>query len=363
VCVFASIDSLSPESSPFGLRLCRSTPVGSIPAGNAYRPVCSKFSCWSDLGKFVREPRQIGPKISCLLYWQMESTSIRLSELKVGVIINTSSGGCDSESEEKMRAKLKGAGVVEPRIWCGGADKMELSFAEAAREKLEVFIVLGGDGTIRTAAQACAGGGRYLIPLPGGTMNMLPQALYGDVSWEDALKNTLVAPSVKVLSGGRVADKQFFVAAVVGAPALWAEARESIRDGNIVDAVEKGSVAFQNMFETKVQYLISDRIKGEAEAITLICPLVSEEMSDSEQALEAAVIDVGSAAEVIGLATAAAFGKWRDNRNIVLTKTQRVGVQSSKNIPATLDGERVNLGSSAEIDFVSKAVNVIVPAK
>jgi diacylglycerol kinase family enzyme len=300
-----------------------------------------------------------GTKTSCLLYWQVKSNSIRLSEFRVGVIINTSSGGCDSESEEKMLATLKDAGVVESRIWCGGADKMELSFAEAAGEKLEVFIVLGGNGTVRTAAEACAGGGQYLIPLPGGTMN--PQALYGDVSWEDALKNTLVAPSVKVLSGGRVADKQFFVAAVVGAPALWAEARESVREGNIVDAVERGSVAFQNMFETKVQYLISGEIKGEAEAVALICPLISEEMLDSEQALEAAVIDVESAAEALGLATAAAFGKWRDNRNIVLTKTQRVGVQSTKNIPAILDGERVNLGRNAKIDFVANAVNVIVP--
>ena len=86
-------------------------------------------------------------------------------------------------------------------------------------------------------------------------------------------------------------------------------------------------------------------------------------MSDSEQALEAAVIDVESAAEVVGLATTAAFGKWRDDRNILLTKTKRVNVQSSKDIPATLDGERVNLGRSAKIDFVSRALTVLVPAK
>jgi hypothetical protein len=41
---------------------------------------------------------------------------------------------------------------------------------------------------------------------------------------------------------------------------------------------------------------------------------------------------------------------------------QGVTVQSSKDIPAILDRERVNLGTSAEIDFVSRAVNVIVPA-
>jgi diacylglycerol kinase family enzyme len=293
----------------------------------------------------------------------MESSDIRLSELKVGAIINTSSGGCDLESEQKMLSILKGAGVAEPKMWCGEADHMEPSFAEAAGQKLKVLIILGGDGTIRTAAEVCAQEGPNLIPLPGGTMNMLPRALYGDVSWEDALKNTLIAPSAKVLSGGRIADKQFFIAAIVGAPVLWAEVRESIREGDIVDAIEKGSVAFRKLFETKVQYLISGEIKGEAEAVALICPLISEEMSDSEQALEAAVIDVESAGEVIGLATTAAFGKWRDDRNILLTKTKRVGVQSSKDIPAILDGEKVNLGRSAQIDFVSRAVNVLVPAK
>jgi diacylglycerol kinase family enzyme len=288
---------------------------------------------------------------------------IRLSELKVGAIINTSSGSCDLESEQKMLSILTGAGVIEPRTWCGEGDKMEQFFTEAAGHKLEVLVVLGGDGTIRTAAEACAEGGAYLIPLPGGTMNMLSRALYGDVLWEDTLENTLTAPSLKVLSGGRIAGKQFLIAAIVGAPALLVEPRESMREGNIADAIEKGSVAFRKMFETKVQYLISGGMKGEAEAVALICPLISEQMSDSEQAFEAAIIDVESAAEVVRLATTAAFGKWRDDRNILLTKAKRVEVQSSEDIPATLDGERVNLGRSAEIDFVSRALTVLVPAK
>ena len=287
---------------------------------------------------------------------------IRLPELKVGVIINTSSGSYDSESEQKMLGNLTGAGVVEPKMWCGEAKEMDRFFAEAAGQKREVLIVLGGDGTIRTAAEACAEKGSCLIPLPGGTMNMLPRALYENVSWEEALKKTLTAPSTKVLSGGRVANKRFFIAAIVGAPALWTQPRESMREGNIADAIKKGSVAFRRMFEAKVQYLISGGAKGETEAVALICPLISEKMSDSEQALEAAIIDVESAAELIGLATTAAFSKWRDDKNILLTKTKRVNVQSSKEIPATLDGEKVNLGRSAEIDFVSKALTVLVPA-
>ena len=104
-------------------------------------------------------------------------------------------------------------------------------------------------------------------------MNMLPRALYGNVPWEEALEKTLTAPSVKVLSGGRIADKHFFIAAIMGSPVLWAAPRESVREGAIVDAIEKGRVAFRNMFKTKVMYLISEEIKGEAEAMALICPL------------------------------------------------------------------------------------------
>jgi diacylglycerol kinase family enzyme len=288
--------------------------------------------------------------------------AIRLSESKVGVIINTSSGGFDSESEQKMSCILQRAGIVEPRVWCGSADEMTRSFAEATEQSLDVLIVLGGDGTIRTAAEACAEKGSYLIPLPGGTMNMLPRALYGEMAWEEALKNTLTAPSLKMLSGGRIAGKQFLIAAIVGAPALLAEPRESMRKGDIVDAIEKGSVAFRKMFETKIRYLISGETKGETEAVALICPLISEQMSDSEQSLEAAVIDVESAAEAIRLVSTAAFGKWRDHRNILLSRTKSVCVQSRNDIPAILDGEKINLGRSAEINFVPKAVTVLVPA-
>ena len=148
----------------------------------------------------------------------MEPAGIHVSQMKVGAIINTSSGGCDSESEAEMLDILKGAGVTDCKTWCGGSDQIEGAFAEAAIQKPEVLVVLGGDGTIRTAAEACTGMETYLIPLPGGTLNVLPRALYGDSSWQEALKETLANPLTKELSAGRVGNKLFFVAAVVGAP-------------------------------------------------------------------------------------------------------------------------------------------------
>ena len=64
----------------------------------------------------------------------MISNAIHLSELKVGVIINASSGGYDLECEHKMLDILKGAGIVDAKIWCGDTDQMERSFTEATRE-------------------------------------------------------------------------------------------------------------------------------------------------------------------------------------------------------------------------------------
>jgi diacylglycerol kinase family enzyme len=56
----------------------------------------------------------------------------------------------------------------------------------------------------------------------------------------------------------------------------------------------------------------------------------NSQMSGSEQALEPAVVEVENAAEVVRLATVAAFGKWRDDRKVQLTKTKRLAVRLSR---------------------------------
>ena len=288
---------------------------------------------------------------------------IRLSELRIGAIINTSSGSCDVESEQTMLDILTRMGAARPKVWCGEGKQIEEFLADAHGHKLDILAVLGGDGTIRRTAETCSEKSPYLIPLPGGTMNILPRALYGNLAWQEALETTLAAPSTKELSAGRVGNRQFLVAAILGTPALWVEAREAVRDGGIIEVIEKGNVALKNMFGTKLRYHVSDQAKGEAETLVVICPLVSQEMSGSEQALEVAAIGFESAAEVIRLATAAAFGKWRDDEKVQVTRTRRLAVQSDKEIPATLDGENVNLGTDAEIEFVSRALTVLVPGK
>jgi diacylglycerol kinase family enzyme len=46
-----------------------------------------------------------------------------------------------------------------------------------------------------------------------------------------------------------------------------------------------------------------------------------------------------------------------------LAKTKQVAVQSNREIRATLDGEKVNPGMRTEIEFVPRALTVLVSAK
>jgi hypothetical protein len=65
----------------------------------------------------------------------MDSARIDLSEMKIGAVLNTSSGGCDSESEAEMLHILKDADVTNCKTWCGEADQIDRAFAEAATKE------------------------------------------------------------------------------------------------------------------------------------------------------------------------------------------------------------------------------------
>lgn len=287
--------------------------------------------------------------------------TIDFSKLKVGAILNTNSGSCDASSEEKMRNILAEGNVTPPEIWCGEANDMKNFFAAAAAARLDVLIVLGGDGTIRSGAEACTPKGPLLIPLPGGTMNILPKALYGDLSWEEVLTAILQKATSKSVSGGSIAGRQFFIMALLGAPALWANVREAIREGEVVDAFEKGIVAFQSMLTSTIHYSFSRHMSGDVRAIIVTCPLISNALIDTARSFEAAVFDIENARELLKLASGSVFGEWKDSEHVTLVKTKSVSVTSRKKIPVIIDGEPIDCGKEVQIKFVPEAFKAIVP--
>ena len=289
-------------------------------------------------------------------------TSDLIDNLKKTLIavVNTGSGTSNPNDRDRMAEIFSNAGLPQTEIVCVEPAQIDEALKRAA-SVADVVVVLGGDGTIGAAAGLCGQAGKLLIPLPGGTMNMLPRALYGVRPWTQALTDTLANPVVREVSGGRVGAKMFFCAAILGAPSLWSDARESIRKADIVGAVKHAGAAFRGGGEV-LHYEFGDTVSGSAEAVAVLCPLISRTMDDDAPAFEVAAIEPVAAGDLFRLAFHAAFDDWRRDPAVSLARVTRVDVSGQHRVPAILDGERVRLGRTARVDFVPRAFLALTPA-
>lgn len=279
---------------------------------------------------------------------------------RIVAVLNIGSGSCDANSEAQAKAVFDQAGLSHVKVV--GVEPGDLDKAlDDAVANTDVLVVLGGDGTISAAAGRCGGSGPLLIPLPGGTMNMLPKALYGDRPWREALAETLANPKVHDVSGGKADDRRFFCAAILGAPSLWAQAREAARKGDMVEAVKRAVTATRRSLTESLDYDFGGGKTGTAEAVVVICPAISKDMHPDEPTLEAAAVDPETASRLFGLAFHAAFDDWRNGASVSLAKVKTLCVTGHGEVPVILDGETVRMGRTVEIGFIPVAFRALVP--
>jgi diacylglycerol kinase family enzyme len=225
----------------------------------------------------------------------------------------------------------------------------------------DLLILLAGDGTAAIAAELCGMDGPLLAPLAGGTMNMLPYALYGRRPWPDALRETLAHGRPQVVACGVVAGRPFYVAAILGAPALWAHAREAVRKRRFRLALLRARHALAHAFSGSLRFDLNGRGRRKARALTLMCPLVSRAL-DGEQALEAAALDPRGAAEAFRLGLSTLFGRWRQDASVSVELFTAGEAWARGRIPAILDGEPHRLDSPVAIQFQADGFRALVPA-
>lgn len=277
---------------------------------------------------------------------------------KVEVVANVASGSVGRDAAEVAERILSEHGI-RANICAPPSEDLGACLRAAVDAKPDLLIVIAGDGTARAAAEMCGPDGPVLAPLPGGTMNMLPYAVYGQRLWPEALSLALTKGRVRPLAGGQVEGHRFLVAAILGAPALWAPAREAARHGKIGVAVTKARQALRQAFSGRLRYILDDGAKGKAEALTFMCPVTSRVLDDETQALEAAALDLKDARDVFRLGFNALLGDWREDPSVTDQPCRRARVWASRSIPAILDGESVKLKSTAEITFSPNLVRVL----
>ena len=119
----------------------------------------------------------------------------------VEVVANIASGSVGKGAPAEIQQILASHGLT-PHVWTPEPHEITKCLRAAVAKAPDLLIVLAGDGTARTAAELCGPDGPMIAPLPGGTMNMLPHAVYGVRPWQAALSIALEQGYEQPIGGG-----------------------------------------------------------------------------------------------------------------------------------------------------------------
>lgn len=274
---------------------------------------------------------------------------------RVAAVVNAKSGSTDATSPERLQAILDARGL-ESSVVAPEPEGMADAIAEAVRAAPDALIVLGGDGTARSAAEIAGPNGPPLILLPGGTMNVLPKALYGELAWPEALAAALDHGVARDLPGAKASDHLFFVAGIFGSPALMAPARELVREGKIGKAITRVRIAWKKAFGKRLRARRDESPMTKTEAVAVLCPLISK--VDGAR-LETALLDPSDTLAAFRLGVGALTGGWRRDPAADFQACTTTEIYGRHDVPAVLDGETISIPAPVKVRAVGRAARVI----
>jgi len=244
---------------------------------------------------------------------------------------------------------------------CPQPHELETALRTAIDAAPDLLVVLAGDGTAREAARLCGPDGPLLAILPGGTLNVLSHALYGQGPWRETLRTLLEVGVERNLSGGAVGGRPFYAAAVLGSPALWAPVREALRRMEFAAAWRLGRSAFSRAFAGHLRFESDSQPRCRTVALGLICPLISRVLDDHQPVLEAALLDQRGLTDVLRLGLYHLFGDWRADPAVITKPCRQGQAWARRRIAAILDGESFVVERSVRIEFIPRAYRALVP--
>jgi hypothetical protein len=149
------------------------------------------------------------------------------------LIFNERSGGCDPALITEVERLFAESGwPIGEKIALGDGVLPGAHGADAAG--LGLIVVLSGDGSLRTVADALAGWDGTLLVLPGGTMNLLAHALHGDLDAPAIVRAYLdgrgTVMRTPVIQAG---DITAYTGMIIGPTAAWGDVREAMRNRDV----------------------------------------------------------------------------------------------------------------------------------
>jgi diacylglycerol kinase family enzyme len=286
--------------------------------------------------------------------------------MKTIALYNPASGSVPPDGANLLRAALEAAGVF-------GVDLVESDPSDCAGQlkKLaastpDMFIVWGGDGTLKAALETAGQSTPNLLLLPGGTMNLLTRSIHGEKPWDKIVADVLAGPKRKMLPAGRVNDELFFCAMLAGAPARFAEARESLRRGELVKAAAEARAAIDTLNTLELSAAFGDgySFAGGQLPTTSIIGAVVGSLTKAGTGMEVAALSEPTTGGALNVVWTSFFADWRSAPGVQVAPATSLVIENEDggDIPVIADGEHIDAGSRIRVSFVEEAAQCLTAA-
>lgn len=286
--------------------------------------------------------------------------------MKAIALYNPKAGSVPADARERLASVLSdlghsGADLVE----ADGADP-EQQLRDLARTTPDLFIVWGGDGTLRSALSTVGQKTPNLLLLPGGTMNLLPRMLHGERTWEHVVRDVIRSPKRRALPAGDVNGQTFFCAMLAGAPARFAEARESLRRGELGKAAGEARVAIETLNTLHLDaryadgYAFTDaRLPATSVIGALIGPLTR-----AGEGMEVAALANPTTTGALNMVWTSFFSDWRNAPGVTAAPATSLYIagENGGQIPVIADGETTDAGDHVRVAYRDAAAQCLVAA-
>ncbi len=273
--------------------------------------------------------------------------------MKFSVIVNTRSGSVPDNGDDLISSELAALGHEFEMYSVEGADLHDV-WEEQDLSGCDGVIVWGGDGTISFVLAHASQAGIPVLPLPGGTMNLLPKHIHGDnCEWRECLRNALETRKTVPLAGMKIGDQMCYVGVLIGRLTRLAHSREHLRSGAVGSAVE--TLVGNDVLNLKTRLEVHGEDEDwDATALGIFVP------EDNTPGLDIASIDPDNLAQLVEMSVESLIGNWKTANGVEHRIVQEIDIttKDGKPVSVTLDGEPCELSPPFSVSYCEEAAMV-----
>jgi hypothetical protein len=199
---------------------------------------------------------------------------------------------------------------------------------------IETVVIFSGDGTINAVARHLTDWPGRLLPLPGGTMNLLAKCLHGDRN-PDAIVEALADARPVRLPVVEAGGERAFCRLIAGPLAAFAFAREAARVSDVARGWRAIRYAIARSRTGSIQVTGVPGVAADARKAVVVYP--------QPDALAIAAVGLPSLLAGARIGVAFMSGEFRDAPDVATGSAAAFTVNSARTLHCLFDGEEQTL--------------------